>query len=228
MQVTASVQRTKKVPATQIRQMVVLPVCSLLAIVAVAWIVRPLVSSALSSVFVTNSDLTLLHWFRSHSVTLLDNIFVFIALLGAPVTLAMIAMLGAVFLWRKRMWMLLTVWVEAFGGSSVLTVGIKHIYLRQRPAGATEFLHGLSFSFPSGHALGSLVAFSTIAYTLHMLHPGSRCWSNATAVGAPLLIFAVGLSRLYLGVHYLSDVLAGLLIGAVWATVCIVTLRKYR
>ncbi|MDQ6610897.1 MAG: phosphatase PAP2 family protein [Gemmatimonadota bacterium] len=228
MPATAFSKPTEKIPPQQLARLIGTPVLSLLIIVTVAWLVRPLVTGALASSAVSNSDVTLLHWFRSHATTLVDGVFVFIALLGAPGTLAVIAVIGAVVLYRRRLWTVLTVWLEAFAGSSLLSVGIKHIYARPRPAGATEFLHGTSFSFPSTHALTSMVAFSTIAYTLGILHEDSSRWKRTIAIGAPLLIAAIGLSRLYLGVHYLSDVVAGFVIGVVWATVCIVTLHRYK
>ncbi len=226
MQATAFSKPTEKNAPQQLARLIGVPVLSLLIIVTVAWLVRPLVTSMLASSAVSNSDVTLVHWFRSHATALVDRVFVFIALVGAPVTLAVIAVIGAFVLYRRRLWTVLTVWLEAFAGSSILSVGIKHIYARPRPAGAAEFLNGTSFSFPSTHALTSMVAFSTIAYTLSILHEDSSRWKRTIAIGAPLLIAAIGLSRLYLGVHYLSDVVAGFVIGLVWATVCIVTLHR--
>ena len=207
-------------------RLIVAPVSVLLILLVVAWFARPVVNEILHSAHVSELDLTLLHWFRSHATSAFDSVFVFIALIGSPGALVVVAIVGAIVLARSRRWSLLISWIEAFAGSSILAVGIKHIYVRPRPAGAAEFLHDTSFSFPSTHAVSSLIAFGMTAYLLNMLRPNSGGAKFFAGIVAPLFIFAIGLSRLYLGVHYLSDVLAGFVIGGVWLCVCIVALRS--
>ncbi|HKO15135.1 MAG TPA: phosphatase PAP2 family protein [Gemmatimonadaceae bacterium] len=94
-------------------------------------------------------------------------------------------------------------------------------FQRPRPPGAARFLHGASFSFPSGHALGSVIGFGMLAYLLAGFWSPARRHRFLVAATADLLVLAIGLSRLYLVVHYLSDVIAGYAAGLVWLAACI-------
>jgi membrane-associated phospholipid phosphatase len=87
-----------------------------------------------------------------------------------------------------------------------------------------------SYSFPSGHAMESLVAYAMLAYFAVL---ALRTWEARVGVvcGAALLVVLIGFSRMYLGVHYLSDVLAGYAAGTVWLSALITgaeTIRRGR
>lgn len=77
-----------------------------------------------------------------------------------------------------------------------------------------------SSSFPSGHALGSMVVYAVTAYLIAQLQ-AERWLRRLTIIIAALLIFLIGLSRVYLGVHYPSDVIGGYTVGFAWATFCV-------
>ena len=118
--------------------------------------------------------------------------------------------------WRRRFREGLFAGV-ALLGSALLNLGAKHSFRRARPALWTSIAPEHSYSFPSGHAMGSM----TLALTLLLL-----CWSARTPWGTPwrwpatllgaLFVLWVGWSRVYLGVHYPSDILAGWCAAAVW------------
>jgi undecaprenyl-diphosphatase len=82
-------------------------------------------------------------------------------------------------------------------------------------------------SFPSGHALTSAAVYGTLAF-LVVRAGRTRRMRRATLAGAGLLILGIGLSRLYLGVHYPSDVIAGYLAGFAWATWCVLGVEALR
>src|SRR5205823_14113617 len=86
---------------------------------------------------------------------------------------------------------------------------------------AAAFLHHYSWSFPSGHAMGSLIGYGMLAYVLVVLRFHRRSTQISVLLGAALLIMAVGVSRLYLGVHYFSDVVGGYAAGLLWLAACI-------
>ena len=216
---------TEKLSGAKFRRLVGFPLLAMSAILAVAWLAQPSVNGLLHNDSVVQLDLTLLHWFRSHTTDSSDALFVFISLLGSPVAMVAVSIVGAALIYRQHAWRLLIVWIAATSGSSALTQVIKHMFNRPRPGGAEIFLHGTSDSFPSGHAVGSMVVLGLTVFILNSRHTMRNGYALGVNVGLPMLIAAIGLSRLYLGVHYLTDVTAGFLIGGVWLFVCIVTLR---
>jgi undecaprenyl-diphosphatase len=117
--------------------------------------------------------------------------------------------------------MAVTGWVAALAGAAVLTWLLKIVVRRPRPPDASRFPQAASFSFPSGHALISLVGFGMLVYLLvtHWAPARRHPWLTAGSLGA--LVLAIGLSRLYLVVHYLSDVVAGYAAGLVWLASCV-------
>lgn len=169
----------------------------------------------------TAVDLRVAGWFRAHATPLGDSVGVFFSTIGSPVGMALLALVVAgVLAWRQR-WIVLAGWGAAFAGAGVLTSMVKRVIQRPRPEGAERFLHGASFSFPSGHALGSLVGFGMLGYLLIAFWPAGRRHQLLVGTLTVLLIVAIGLSRLYLVVHYLSDVVAGYAAGMVWLATCI-------
>ena len=100
-------------------------------------------------------------------------------------------------------------------GELILNVSLKLIYQRQRPDPLFEYSLPDSYSFPSGHALGSFCFFGILAWLLAAnVEKAPRRIAIYTA--AAFLVLVTGLSRIYLGVHYPSDVLAGYLVASVW------------
>ncbi|WP_411280492.1 phosphatase PAP2 family protein [Gemmatimonas sp.] len=145
-----------------------------------------------------------------------ERFWVLASLAGSPASMTLLAVLGALWLgWRRRTPMLVW-WITAFAGTSLLIFVLKRAFHRVRPDGAELFLHGASLSFPSGHAAGAMVGFGMLTYML------SRYVVNSAIHRASLVVIAAGIvgliaySRLCLGVHYPSDVIAGLLLGTAW------------
>lgn len=168
----------------------------------------------------TKFDVAVLHVFRTHSTALGDSIFYAISLIGSPLVMAIIGAAVAALLAFRRQWIMLGGWLAAYVGGELLDIALKHVIQRPRPLGALQFLHGLSFSFPSGHAMGSVFGYGMLAYVMLVTFPGAR--RRAGVVGAAvMLVLAIGLSRLYLGVHYFSDVVGGYAAGVIWLSACI-------
>ena len=97
-------------------------------------------------------------------------------------------------------------------GSSLLNLGAKHLFARGRPSLWDSIAPESTYSFPSGHAMGSM----TLACVLVLLAWPTR-WRWPVLLGAAVFTVLVGLSRIYLGVHYPSDILAGWAAAAAWA-----------
>lgn len=140
---------------------------------------------------------------------------------GSPATMYVTALVAAIIVWRRRSRLEAWMWVGALVGGGVLDQVLKHAVHRARPVGATRFLHIDSFSFPSGHAMLAMVGFGMLALSggRALARRGREPWPAWSV--ASVAILAVGASRIYLGVHFPSDVLGGFLAGAAWLTICV-------
>jgi undecaprenyl-diphosphatase len=124
--------------------------------------------------------------------------------------------LGAVvlwLLWRRLPRLALFVAITA-AGSSVLNTVVKTSVHRLRPVLAMPVAHEPGMSFPSGHAQSAIVGYLILLLVfLPILH---GIWRRTAVTIAMLMVLAIGFSRIALGVHYLSDVIAGFILGAAW------------
>ncbi len=173
-------------------------------------------------------DVAVQHFLRARATRDGDRLMYVVSLLGSPVAMSVLAIAGAAWLRVRRQMIPLAGWCSAFVGASVLSVGLKQTFKRVRPEGAEAFLHGASFSFPSAHALGSLVGIGITAYLLIAFRESRAITRVLTACVAVAGVASIGWSRLYLGVHYLSDVVAGFAAGALWLSLCIVGIEYFR
>lgn len=107
----------------------------------------------------------------------------------------------------------------AASGTGLLNGGLKLAFHRARPDATFDYLIDApsSFSFPSGHAMGSMGVLVSILVALHVCRIPRPVLVAITALTA-LVVFGIGMSRVYFGVHYPSDVLAGQLAGAAWVS----------
>lgn len=165
-------------------------------------------------------DLRVAAQIHAHATSAGIELFRAITQLGSVLMLAMIAGVTALAHFITRHRLLAGAWIATVARGALLDLGLKHLFERPRPEGATRYLHAVSWSFPSGHAMGALVGYGMLAYVLIMLSrsTGQRI---AAVVIAAVLILAIGLSRLYLGVHYFTDVLGAYAAGAAWLSACV-------
>lgn len=173
-------------------------------------------------------DIAVQRFLRARATRDGDRLMYVISLLGSPLAMSVLAVAGAAWLGVRRRMIPFAGWCCAFVGASVLTIGLKQAFKRVRPDGADAFLHGASFSFPSGHALGSLVGIGITAYLFIAFRESRAITRILTACVAVAGVASIGWSRLYLGVHYLSDVVAGFAAGALWLSLCIVGIEYFR
>ena len=156
-------------------------------------------------------DDALLHWLNAMAGPRLDAFFVFVTRVGYQYGVVPVdVLLPLVLLWRRR-WREGVFVAVACGGSALLNIAAKQTVQRPRPALWESIAPESTFSFPSGHAMGSM----TLAAVLVLLAWHTR-WRWPVLAGASVFTVLVGLSRLYLGVHYPSDVLAGWAAGLAW------------
>ncbi len=192
---------------------------------AALWIFAGVTEDVIHHDPLTLVDMQVAHWFRSHASPTLDRAALVVTDIGSPAAVGVLMLLVALWLASRRRWIPLAGWLAANVGGFLLSEGIKRLIQRPRPPGAAEFLHasplGMSFSFPSGHATGSLIAYGMLGYLLVAFWPPARRHAALTAAITVALILAIGLTRLYLAVHYLSDVIGGFAAGTVWLSACV-------
>ena len=144
--------------------------------------------------------------------------------LGGGVVVLLITALAAGFLAVARKRHALVFVLVAVGGGALLSVALKHVFARPRPQVVPHLAQVTTTSFPSGHSTLSAVVYLTLAALLAGLVERRRekIYLVATAL---LLMVVVGVSRVVLGVHYPTDVLAGWLVGLGWALTCRAAMR---
>lgn len=142
---------------------------------------------------------------------------------GDTLTITLLAIVVAVLLWLRGERALALPWVLAIGGNALLNVGLKAFFARARPPFDASLASAAGWSFPSGHASGTLVACGMLAFLAHRLLPPR--WRLAALLAAVALAYSVGTSRVLLRVHYFSDVLAGFCSGLAWLLLCLALWR---
>ncbi|WP_334178094.1 phosphatase PAP2 family protein [Pseudoxanthomonas sp.] len=162
---------------------------------------------------------------RAHAMAgpALDRFFVFISAIGyqwgvVPVDIALTAGLLIVRRWREA-----TFAGVSFAGSALLNMATKQFFQRDRPTLWESIAPEHTFSFPSGHAMGS----ATLAMVVVLLCWPTR-WRWLAAILAIAFTLLVGVSRIYLGVHYPSDILGGWAAGIAWVSGVYLVLYRVR
>jgi membrane-associated phospholipid phosphatase len=147
----------------------------------------------------------------------LDQVMLSLTRLGDPKFVVVIVVLSlGVLLW-KRQRTEAKIFAIACLGALILNQGLKLFFAKPRPQLWTPLISERSFSFPSGHALGSLVLYGFLAYLLAIKFPKLSRWIYSFTI---VLITGIGISRLYLGVHWFTDIVAGYAVGFLWLMVC--------
>ena len=161
----------------------------------------------------TSFDGAVQAWFLGHQHPQLETVFLWITRIGGIMGMRVLAVVGAAYLWlRGHRRVAAGVLVVPVVADLLFNVG-KRIYARPRPLGLGGHVDG-SYAFPSGHATVSAAVCCTLAYVLWREGLMNRWTALALAVLVPLL---VGVSRLYLNVHWATDVLGGWSVGVLIA-----------
>ncbi|WP_235206683.1 phosphatase PAP2 family protein [Paenibacillus tyrfis] len=168
-------------------------------------------------------DRTYIDWIQSYISPKLTIWMKGITELGSFQTLFVLLLVSvSLMVWRKKKWEALFFMVAVTGGM-LFNQLLKQIFERQRPM-LHRIVEETGYSFPSGHSMASIVFYGMLAM-LFLMFVKSPALKLLIAVTAGCLIIMIGVSRIYLGVHYPSDVVAGFAAGAAWLTVCGVGLQ---
>ena len=192
------------------------------SLILFAWI-----AGSLSRAWVRNFDFAIRNKVHEFASPTLTQVMIWISFIGGDGLVLAAILCMILFLsfrwWRAALWMLVNI-----SGTLILDLTLKYSFLRLRP---TPFFVPMprTPSFPSGHALFSFCFYGVLAGLL-AARIKSRRWQVLIWSAAALLVFSIGLSRIYLGVHYPSDVIAGYLTGTLWVStmVALDRMRKRR
>ena len=160
-----------------------------------------------------------LHTYASGASDLTNSLHI-VGILGSLEALALVSLLVAVVLLVQRCWSSLAAWLVAVLGGEALNLLLKDLFARPRPHFERPLLVETSYSFPSGQAMESLVVYGMLAYFAVLTFSG-RGKRAGSVGGAAVLVILIGFSRVYLGAHYVSDVIGGFAAGGAWLSAVI-------
>lgn len=169
-------------------------------------------------------DTAVLRWIGPRRDPTLDALMLEITSLGTASVVTMVVGVAALFLWlNKHKHSAILLFVSTFGGV-ILNNLLKLGFSRPRPDIIPWGAKATFYSFPSGHAMSATVVYSTVAYLAARLQRTHAARASIMFIAA-IIIFIICGSRVYLGVHYPSDVVAGVIVGLAWASFCMATLE---
>jgi membrane-associated phospholipid phosphatase len=171
----------------------------------------------------STADLPIIAWIVDHRSTALTAAAKLVSVAGGTVVMGALALLSVVWLvWRRR-WPQAGAVTAAAVGAAVIVSVMKPVLDRARPPQIDQLVVETNASLPSGHALGSTVVLGIL--TIVGFQVVRRLVIKAALATIIIVVCtAIGLSRLYLGVHWPTDVLTGWLLGAAWLSVCVTAL----
>lgn len=164
-------------------------------------------------------DAAILEWVAGTRSEWMDLAALQITALGNIATLVVVVLTATAILWAARRKVSVALLMASVFTGMAANLLLKAAFGRPRPEVEASLAEALTASFPSGHAMLAAITYGTVAFLVGRMATGAVRW--LTWVGAAGLIVLIGLSRLYLGVHYPSDVLAGWLGGIAWTVLLV-------
>ena len=206
------------------RSLVLMPGGGLLLAGFAGWTFGALSEDILARDSMTLYDAGVSRWLLSLATEDSSQFFYLITLLGGPWFITVASLLISTWLaWRKQ-WLQLGALIFSVGGGALINELLKNIFLRPRPDFSNAFYNESGYSFPSGHAMLSVLFYGMTAY---LIATQVLSWKTQIRLGVTAFTISmmIGFSRIFLGVHYLTDVLGSWAAGVVWLIVCITALR---
>lgn len=201
--------------------------CGVAALMLAAWLFGLVAGQVAAGGPVTLRDLQLANWFHAHATPAWTGpLLLFTNWNSVAGVLAMSVVLGYALLRRRMDYWLLGL-VATVPGGMVVNVLMKLAFARARPVFEQPLVTLSTFSFPSGHASGATLFYGFLACLL-VRHVASTGMRALIVAGAIAMVLAVSFSRIYLGAHYLTDVLAGMAEGVAWLAICMTAVSSLR
>lgn len=174
-----------------------------------------------------NIDREVHQWARAAHEDGSTRFFTLLTVIGTPVGLGLIVLIAAALLAMRGRWRWAAYLVFTAGVGGLVNLQLKAYFARARPDLAEALRHASGYSFPSGHAMGATVTFAALSYVA--FRALKRWRGRAAAVAfAVSMILAIASSRIYLGVHWISDIGAGIAAGLIWFATTTVAYEVFR
>lgn len=198
-----------------------------LIIIAAGWCFGGIVEDILTDAPLTLIDTQVAAWFHDHATPPVTRAAIVITFLGSPPFLGGASLATALFLTWRRWWHRLLALVLTMGGGTVLIILLKTLFHRPRPIFENPLVTLASYSFPSGHAMGSTLLAGSIAF---IVATSLKAWRGRvlSILSAFIFVLLIALTRIYLGAHYLSDVLGAMAAGLAWLAFCLTAVETFR
>ena len=166
-------------------------------------------------------------WFHAHLSQTFVTVLRTFSEFGSSEWIGAVLSIAAVFFMVKRWWPSLLTLVVSVPGGMLLNEWIKVLVHRHRPFTEGPFVDWSGYSFASGHTIGATLLYGQLVlFVIPAIK--SRRWRVAIISTATCFILLVGFSRIALGAHYLTDVLAAMFFGIIWLMLCLFTIKPRR
>ena len=175
----------------------------------------------------TGPDHEVAGWFHAHLTRTFVSVLRAFTEFGSSEWIGVVLFFAVLFFVWKRWWPSLVTLIVAVPGGMLLNELLKQLVHRHRPFVDGPFVDWSGYSFASGHTIGATLLYGQLAlFILPVLK--ARHWRTVTVSSAALLIALVGFSRIALGAHFLTDVLAAIFFGIFWLAFCLFVSKPMR
>jgi membrane-associated phospholipid phosphatase len=166
-------------------------------------------------------------WFHARQTPQIAEALHLLSAPGSALWIAVVLTASVAYaLWRRHWYGLMALVITVPGGM-LLGEAIKLLVHRHRPYLVGPFVDWSGYSFPSGHTIGATLLYGWVAFLLVRMFSAWH-WRAMSIIAAVLVVFAVGFSRVALGAHYFTDVIAAMVIGTMWLGLCFGTVEVVR
>lgn len=193
-------------------------------LIGALWLFLGILEDLLTGDPLVQANQAVFHFLQGLRTAWGDHLMLAMTELGDSFVVATLTLVLLGWLLWQRAWRAAGYWVAAVGGAALFTPLIKRVVHWPRP---TKLYSGWeAFSFPSGHATTNAVLYGFLGFLIaRQLHPRGRVWVLSSIA---LIITLIAFSRLYLGAHWLADVVAGAAVAMVWITLLAVSYTRHR
>jgi len=197
-----------------------------LVLIAAAFLFGAIAQQVVAGAPLTQLDADLATWLHRRVGSPWLELLLAITHVHSTVAISCYAIVAGIVLARQQRWRSVVTVIVTVAGGLVLNVLMKLAFQRQRPSFDDPLLTLDTYSFPSGHVAGSTLFYGLCVAWVYRRTPELR-WRLAALAVATLALVLVGLSRMVLGVHYLSDVVAAFAEGVAWLALCLTALHAF-
>lgn len=200
---------------------------SVLLFIGATWLFAGIAEDVVTGDPLIDADRKISAWFHAHATPALTWWMLFVTNAHGTIAISVMGLAFGLYLWRRRLWYWLLTLAFVLPGGMLLNLLLKQIFRRDRPSLDTPLLSLSTYSFPSGHVTGATLFYGLLAA---FLASGIPAWGSRAGVFlfAGCLVIVVGISRIYLGVHYFSDVAAAAAWSVAWMVMWLVALDALR